>query len=393
MKVAFCNMWKRLLLLASHLLLYSHVHCVIQIDLSSSPSGEFAAVIQSALDTASKSKDVVLISEGLYLLNNGLVFDSNTRVQGAGMDKTILKLMDNAAPWWDEKGRNAGMIRGSFIKNVTVTDLTLDGNKVNQLSDERSSYGRFGVFIEASKNITFDKVRVQNFQGYGFDPHGYKPTMTWTENLAIINCVANDNEWDGFTIDQSSNVIMMNNIAKNNGRHGFNIVSGSKFVNLTNNFAENNGFSLTAKNVSDGEADGCGIKVQDNFGFGTRDVHVSNNVIYQSDRGGICLDAVRRVDVVQNRILYAKYCLMSFNVSKGTFRDNQCMTNNTFLVIPESSIEMLNNTNATFTLPPMPDFGINTTLPRPPLSISAGYINTMSLSYMISVVVLLIMFA
>jgi parallel beta-helix repeat protein len=321
---------------------------IITIDETSSTSGDYYQVIQDALNKVAENGGIVYIDNGLYSISKNLLMGSNTYLRGAGLQKTIIKLQDKAAPWWDATGKNAGMIRADFVKNVKLSDITFDGNKANQLQDMYSSYGRFGIFMEACVNVTYDKVRVQNFQGYGFDPHGYKPTMTWTDGMTITDCISHNNDWDGFTIDQSMNVIMKNNVATKNGRHGYNIVSGSKNLILDSNYAENNGFDYK------GEGSGCGIAIQNNFEFGTQHITVSNNTVYFSDRAGICLNGVEDVIVSNNYVIISKACIQAISVINASLINNTCMTNATYILKPPNGVYTENNINITLPLPSRP---------------------------------------
>jgi hypothetical protein len=311
---------------------------------------DYYQVIQDALtNISSQGGGTLYIAAGTYPLSLNLAMNSSVYLQGAGIDKTILILKPNAVSWWDATGKNAGFLRADNANNIKVSDITLDGNKANQLTGIQQAYGRYGIFMEACNDIIYDRVKIQNFQGYGFDPHGFKPTMTYTTNLTITNCISDNNDWDGYTIDQSIDVLVQSNTATNNGRHGFNIVTGSKSVIVDNNYASNNGF---AYHNSTGQ--GCGIMVQNNLQYGTRDVIVKNNIIYISDKGGVCLNDVINVTVSNNIISYTDICFVAANASETSITDNNCMTNTTYSVAPLTGVTLTNNINGTLPIPPVP---------------------------------------
>jgi parallel beta-helix repeat protein len=327
---------------------------IITITPSSSTTGDYYSVIQNALINASSmGGGIVYISAGTYELSSNIAINSSTYLQGAGIDKTILTLKANAASWWSITGKNAGFIRADTMDNIKISDITLNGNKANQLTGIQESYGRYGIFMEACNDIIYDRVKIENFQGYGFDPHGFKPTMTYTNNLTITNCISDNNDWDGFTIDQSTNVLVQNNTATNNGRHGFNIVTGSKNVIVDNNYAENNGFSY---HNSTGQ--GCGIMVQNNLQYTTRDVTVTNNIIYIADKGGVCINDVINATISKNTILYTDVCLQATNATLSTMSDNNCMTNTTYSIMPSSGVTLTNNINGTLPIPTPPPIAL-----------------------------------
>jgi hypothetical protein len=118
-------------------------------------------------------------------------------------------------------------------------------------------------------------------QGYGFDPHGSKPS-DYAYNLVIVNCVADNNDWDGFTLDQTIGMYVNNCTAYNNGRHGFNVVTGSKNTLITNVTTYNNGYYYYKKDP------GCGISMQDNLQYGTANLTAKNAFLSNDSKGGFC---------------------------------------------------------------------------------------------------------
>ncbi len=247
---------------------------------------------------------------GTYVLSSYIEVGSNTAIVGAGINDTILMLMDRADPWWipNTGYRKSGFIRSVRTENLFFANLTIDGNKNNQNKDQYSIYGRYGFFTEAVNNVTINSMGVINFQGYGFDPHGVKETKTWSVGLTIINSLSYNNDWDGYTIDQSGNVFLANNVAYNNGRHGFNIVTGSFNVTMLNNVAYDNGFYYYQGNP------GCGVAVQNNLNYGTKDISVINNIFENNDDAGICVKDITNILIDSNTIANVNYTNTSINL-------------------------------------------------------------------------------
>jgi hypothetical protein len=231
---------------------------------------------------------------GTYILGKYWEISSNIVVIGAGMDVTTLKLKDFALPWKTATSSRSGFIRATVqnnphCKDISIIGLTLDGNKANQNTDTNSKYGRYGLFTEGCTNVLFDSVRIKNWQGYGFDPHGWKSGNVYGKFLTIKNCIANDNDWDGFTLDQTDTIVVDNCVSINNGRHGFNIVTGSFNVILTNVKTEHNGYYYYTG------ATGCGIMAQNNQLFGTHGVTVQGAVLNNDRKAGVCVNDVYSV--------------------------------------------------------------------------------------------------
>lgn len=284
-------------------------------------------VIQDSLNQLKNNGGGILRFEaGTYILSQNIEVDSNIAVIGAGLNITILKLIDNAKPWWEPSIglRKSGFIRSKRTKNLYFANFTIDGNKQNQGTDELSSYGRYGLYTEAVDNVIVDGMGIINFQGYGFDPHGLKSGV-WSNGLIIINSYAGNNDWDGYTIDQSANVFMQNNIAYNNGRHGFNFVTGTYNVIMYNNLAVENGYSYYLGNP------GCGVAIQNNLDFGTRNITVKNNIFQDDYDAGICVRDVSLITLENNIIANLDYtntsthlCIELFNTTSTTLKNNTC---------------------------------------------------------------------
>lgn len=261
------------------------------------------------------------IEPGVYTFSGFIEMGGNTRVVGAGMNATILRLENNAAPWWvpNTRIRRSGFLRAMYVSNLQISNLTVDGNRANQKNDTYSVYGRYGLYTEACNNVYVDSVAIINFQGYGFDPHGTKSLLLWGVNLTIANSYAGNNGYDGYTIDQSRNVILRNNTARYNARHGFNIVTGTTNLTMTLNTAADNGHWFSSR--------GCGIMIQNNNYYGTSRVSVFNSTITNSSDAGICM-----TDVTQMRALYnvidktaVNTCIRLRNVTTALISYNTCI--------------------------------------------------------------------
>jgi len=308
-------------------------------------------IIQEALDEiAANGVGKIIFEAGIYSLSSYIQVSSNTTIEGAGISDTVLRLQDFASPWWipNTGNKRSGFLRAtSNCDNLVFRGFTLDGNKANQNTDTWSKYGRYGLFTEACHNVLVDSVEIRDFQGYGFDPHGVKVPAQWSIGLTIVNSIASNNDWDGFTIDQSANVLLKNNTAYSNGRHGFNIVTGTYDILLENNTATDNGYYyyLAPK--------GCGIAVQNNLNFMTRNVLVTRNYAINNSDSGICVNDVQNITIKDNIVMRSNNitCIKLTQVT-GTTDNNMCV-------------------NATEPLPPLPQLPdlpdlpvVNTSLPK-----------------------------
>lgn len=254
--------------------------------------------IQSAINAVKNAGGGnVLLSDGIFSLSNNLYLYSNMVVRGQGMDKTTLKLADGSPAF-----SKAGFLRSINCVNLEVRDMTLDGNDALSTTDT-TSYGRFGLYTEACNYTVFDHVRTIDWHGYGFDPHGEGGTINYSNYVTVTNCEAINNGWDGITIDKCMYATVANNRAIGNGRHGINIVTGSKAGEVHDNYLENNGYDYK------GSPSGCGIMVQNNQGYGTRDHDIYHNQIINSYKGGLCLTDVYDIHFSNNQITDTSVCL------------------------------------------------------------------------------------
>jgi len=184
--------------------------------------------------------------------------------------------------------------------------------------------------------VLFDHVHIREMAHYGFDPHGEKVGMEYGQNLTITNCISENNGWDGFTIDQTLNIIMENNLAFENGRNGFNIVTGSSYALIKNNTAINNGY--TYYNPAE---PGCGISVQNDFNFGTTNVQIVANIFLNNKLAGVCLNNVTQITIANNTIDGTCNCINIISGKDFYIDGNLCAPGNS--CDPSAATKLVSN--------------------------------------------------
>jgi hypothetical protein len=325
--------------------------------------------LQDALDAiAFNGIGTLKLSKGLFILGTFLSLSSYTNLIGQGMHDTVLKLIDNSEPFIQGTKKFSGVVHAYNSDNIIVANLTIDGNKVNQLKDELHSYGKYGFYIQACVNITTDGVRVTNFQAYGFDPHGWKNAQLWGQSLNILNCLSDNNDWDGYALDQTDYINVVNSTAMNNGRHGFNVVTGSKYVWIKNCTAENNGFYYP----SNPTAGGCGVIIQNGMNFGTGYAIVEDVYVRNSTRGGLCANDVFQIEFRNNTVNNASICMNFVNLRESSVHDNLCSYTNSFIL--QDNVQTTNLANNTWI--------------QIPIASSASIINSLNLNIILIAITL-----
>ncbi len=249
---------------------------------------DYHSDINKAFKRLGKKGGTVKLLAGKYTVRGQIAIPSYCCLVGAGMSKTTIRLGNNSPRF-----KLSGMVRSMWTERITVSDLTIDGNKGNQRSTDlkKGGYGRYGVFTELTNYLYLRRVSVINHLGYGFDPHGSK--KEWAYYLLLENCVAKNNGLDGFTLDQTVYVSLRNSLGVGNYRHGVNIVTGSRYVKIVGNTMRNNGFVSKV---------GCNMMGQNNQNYKTRHLSFLRNTLINARKGGFCFNDVSGVGIERNVI-------------------------------------------------------------------------------------------
>jgi parallel beta-helix repeat protein len=280
-----------------------------------------AAIENLSRPTAQVPKRTITLTTGTFNMNGPVFITGDLIFKGSGRSTTILRLVNNALPF-----AKAGFFRAFYVNNFEIRDLTADGNKQNQIKDKEHQYGRFGTYYEACNNTITDNLRITNWAGYGFDPHGTGETTIYGTDMEVSNCISDNNDWDGYTIDKNLRAYVRNNVAYNNGRHGINIVTGTYECEVSGNNVYDNGYYYYTG------ARGNGIVVQNNQEYGTRNVQVFNNKVTNNRGRGILLDDVKDITVRDNDISSVSSCILVQNTVGTMLARNKC-ADGKFIVI------------------------------------------------------------
>lgn len=245
--------------------------------------------VQAAIDYASTNK-VKLVADGsgsvitiktIYGKDN-LVFDGGgitfRRVNGSTL---------------------GSMFDCSTISKFSLSNFTLDGNKVNQ------TVGGNNLVIFNSYNYVVDNVKSINAKtnaGYG---DGIVVTAgqnrSFLERGRIHNCYTATNDGSGIVINKEYNVDVLNNLCKSNGQTGI-FVANLVFppvINVQNNLiiSGNRCFDNTSGIIVNGYYVGGTISAPI-YGTGTppsRAVSITDNICNSNRRYGIAFQAAQGI--------------------------------------------------------------------------------------------------
>ena len=203
---------------------------------------------QDAINAAAVSGGQVYVPAGTYIVS-GVCLASNVVLVGQGIGASILKLNPAAA-----SGQWVIRISEDFdtaANNVTVRDLTIDGNSANWGQVSTNKY--YGYYLGVSSGTVVTDCFVLNCEFKNCKT--YAIDVVNASRITIDNCISHDNGFVGGTYNGCSgfeilgdDVTVNNCRAWNNSNKGF--ISGessvvhyrTKFINCVATNNSNEGF-------------------------------------------------------------------------------------------------------------------------------------------------------
>lgn len=134
---------------------------------------------QEAIETALATYDVVLFDAKTYVVSGQVSIPSGTTLRGQGIDKTIIKMMDNSME--DDGDLMISVFYSSGKRDITVEHMTIDGNFNNQLKNHN---GRAMKTIQALTFPTAFQININNVKATGFGTGAPMLSGTDSETLA-----------------------------------------------------------------------------------------------------------------------------------------------------------------------------------------------------------------
>ncbi|MFM9951808.1 MAG: hypothetical protein ACKV1O_28010 [Saprospiraceae bacterium] len=180
------------------------------------PGSRARARIQAAIDTvARQGGGCVQLPAGVFIIDSAIDLKSKVHLKGCGRGVTVLKVMNHqtvsASEAWAFK---RAVIRIKGCQNARVSDLSLDGNKANNLSyfqfnaDHPGGSGQVGIAVCHS----FPDKNANNDSVYGH----IADRSTWSRDCDIFNCEVFDFVEDGIHILGAENIRVRDCVCNNN---------------------------------------------------------------------------------------------------------------------------------------------------------------------------------
>lgn len=281
-----------------------------------------ADTIMTAISALPATGGTVYLTEGTFVVKGtGTASDgainiarNNIRLIGRGIGATIIRL-DSSQAATDL----TGIVRTSStvdVSNVTVADLTVDGNKASCTGRVIGVYcGRDGASSGYHSNIRFERLECKDCYAYGIDPHER------TRDLWVLDCWSHhiggfteggNTYGDGITVDWVQGFVVRGCLVHDNARHGINIVTGAMNGLVEGNRARNN-----TEN---------GITVQLAGGVTPVEIQVRGNIAHDNGTNGIYINKSDRIMVNANtcmtnasdgiRVYGSKHCVVTANLCR-----------------------------------------------------------------------------
>ncbi|SRR6266581_1298664 len=274
--------------------------------------------VQNALNAAGEvGGGLVYAGPGLYIYSSDLVVPSNVHFQGSGKG-TIFQ----AAP-----GCQANGFKLSGVSHVTISDLQIDGNKL-QVAQLATQYTKLqGIYITGgSDDITIERCYIHDCYVSGIMADS--STNLIISNNRLLNCGDNQVYVRAKSVSPytpCSNVTITGNISSGSAFSGIQVL-GSSYGAITGNTCYGNGPSagqgngigcegashvtITGNVSHDNGVQGINIRYTSEVGSNQASSHITvvGNTIYNhpstgGDAGGIGVSDSNHV-LLANNLLY-----------------------------------------------------------------------------------------
>ncbi|MGO4994962.1 glycosyl hydrolase family 28-related protein [Jeotgalibaca porci] len=188
-------------------------------------------------------KNIYIPGTGVCLISGTVEIPSNTNIFGDGIGRTIVKLRDDSNTKMFTNLSTAN--ETTKDKNITLSDMTIDGNQANQSGTVLHGVVRFSY----AENIVVKNVHAKNGMGTGI-------TVEHVDHFLFEVCLSSGNRDDGFSAGWlSKNGTLrrckaFENVVSNgtNNQNGIEVEDGASNVTLIDCESRDNTVNYEIKN-------------------------------------------------------------------------------------------------------------------------------------------------
>ncbi|KAF5044749.1 Right handed beta helix region [anaerobic digester metagenome] len=256
--------------------------------------------IQKAITDLPATGGKIYIKSGTYIIDTAIQLKSNVTIQGSG-SSTILKTKDLTSI--------TVIVALTYIRNITITDITIDGNNDSQVESGQST-NQGGIYCYAITS-TFKNINFINMYHYGI----YLQETPSAEHFGntIDNCL-----FKNFEYKKGKGIYLAY-------KAEYNRIINCQFTGI--DYAI---YSLSANNIISGcsiqnyYSAGIYFSGSNNWGHS----QIIGNEINHGTIKGIWLNGVSDMIISNNQIFYAQYGIyISGNSNRNQISNNYLALN------------------------------------------------------------------
>ncbi|MGG9970625.1 right-handed parallel beta-helix repeat-containing protein [Ferruginibacter sp. SUN002] len=155
------------------------------------------AFFDAAFDHAEKNNiKNIRIPAGVFYISRGFLLNDSITITGAGIDKTILRLINNLPARTDEARQTAiftgkrsySLNQSAATKNITIQSLSIDLQKPEKEFNIENFAMLGGIRLINAMNCIIDSVKIINPQKFGIGLFATKTGKACSLNI-VKNCV------------------------------------------------------------------------------------------------------------------------------------------------------------------------------------------------------------
>lgn len=289
----------------------------------SNPSdvAEVYSVVRNALALLGNG-GTLKFAPGTYMFTDAILLPSASSftLEGAGSDKTTLRLVDNASM----ASGKLGLLHGEVMSNVRFAGLTLDGNKAAQTT-AFAKETRHGVYCVGCAGLSLEDVVMKDWVGNGFlsQPKNQNNTRDATitkshatgnangfvfisaANVKMVDSTAQSNSYDGVAFNGVTGASLQSVATYLNGRHGVLVSGASSNVELTNSSSLSDGHGT----LNGAPLSGCGVFVKGSSLDPVRGVKIADSNLANSNMSAVIAQGTNDLHVSSSNLTGSVYCV------------------------------------------------------------------------------------